>query len=363
MLRFVNSDLHVGHRRAADLDAAADDVRRRAACRRRSACRPRRPSRWECAERACAVAIPAPICPAPSTPMRFTGRGLDVGIGHAPVAGQQVLHEEDADERGRDRRADDARRLAELDLDPFGKRPVDPVANRPQRGQWRGILALRRTADGPFRHAEGEVQLVVAEPQRLFLFAGASSSTRRFPGRTRSARRPSSTNRSRGPRRRPARTWRLRPAPIGSPEVIMLIACWTPTTRGNRCVPPQPGMMPTLTSGRPILVAGVRRGNPVIHGERDLGSAPHAIAVDQCDGRKRQATEAVKHLVTAVQRGQHFFLGGDRPRRPVSFRSAPAMNWPFLPLLSNRPLEDRSASPSSSTTVAQLRHHRLAETC
>ena len=73
--------------------------------------------------------------------------------------------------RGRRRRADHALRLAELDLDPFGQRQVDALFHRPQRRQRRGILPLRRPADRPFRHAEGEVQLVVAQAQRLFLFA------------------------------------------------------------------------------------------------------------------------------------------------------------------------------------------------
>ncbi len=59
----------------------------------------------------------------------------------------------------------------QLDLDPFGKRPIDPLAHRPQCGQRRGVLALGRAADGPFGDAEGKIQLIVAEAQRLFFLA------------------------------------------------------------------------------------------------------------------------------------------------------------------------------------------------
>mmetsp|Transcript_27940 Transcript_27940/g.88997 ORF Transcript_27940/g.88997 Transcript_27940/m.88997 type:complete len:262 (+) Transcript_27940:1871-2656(+) len=37
--------------------------------------------------------------------------------------------------------------------------------------------------------------------------------------------------------------------PSGRPEVMTLMACLTPTSRGRRCVPPAPGRMPSFTSG------------------------------------------------------------------------------------------------------------------
>jgi hypothetical protein len=45
-------------------------------------------------------------------------------------------------------------------------------------------------------------------------------------------------------------------APTCSPEVIISSARSTPTMRGRRCVPPAPGMSPSLTSGRPHLADG-----------------------------------------------------------------------------------------------------------
>ncbi len=54
--------------------------------------------------------------PGPQHADAADGPRLDVGIGHAPVAGEQVLHEEDADQRRRNGRADNAERLLQLDL-------------------------------------------------------------------------------------------------------------------------------------------------------------------------------------------------------------------------------------------------------
>ena len=40
------------------------------------------------------------------------------------------------------------------------------------------------------------------------------------------------------------------------PVSIMSIALGEPTSRGNRALPPQPGKMPSFTSGRPMRVDG-----------------------------------------------------------------------------------------------------------
>ena len=45
-------------------------------------------------------------------------------------------------------------------------------------------------------------------------------------------------------------------AVTGVPLVIIFSAVAAPTRRGIRCVPPAPGMMPSLTSGRPSRVPG-----------------------------------------------------------------------------------------------------------
>jgi hypothetical protein len=42
----------------------------------------------------------------------------------------------------------------------------------------------------------------------------------------------------------------------GSPLTIMFSAGSTPSTRGRRCVPPAPGIRPSLTSGSATLAPG-----------------------------------------------------------------------------------------------------------
>jgi hypothetical protein len=44
-----------------------------------------------------------------------------------------------------------------------------------------------------------------------------------------------------------------RAAGTGLPSVHMSSASGTPASRGSRCVPPAPGMMPSSTSGWPTL--------------------------------------------------------------------------------------------------------------
>ena len=60
-----------------------------------------------------------------------------------------------------------------------------------------------------------------------------------------------------------ARTFFVTAAAFGAlsvdPSRIMRSACRKPTSRGSRCVPPQPGMSPSITSGKPILVCASSR--------------------------------------------------------------------------------------------------------
>ena len=81
-------------------------------------------------ERACAATIPEPISPAPETPTRFTALGTDRGIAQPRVASQPVLHEEDGDQVGHDRRAVQLLKRLSLDLQPFFQGQVAAVANR-----------------------------------------------------------------------------------------------------------------------------------------------------------------------------------------------------------------------------------------
>ena len=91
--------------------------------------------------------------------------------------------------------------------------------------------------------------------------AGLSSRSRtsRSGRRSAAARRANATA---AVRRSPVTTSSTRPAscasaaPIGSPERIIAMALSMPTSRGSRCVPPAPGMMPSLISGSPRRVSG-----------------------------------------------------------------------------------------------------------
>jgi hypothetical protein len=68
-----------------------------------------------------------------------------------------------------------------------------------------------------------------------------------------------------------------------------------PTRRSSRCVPPKPGMTPSLTSGWPKLrrLAGVDE----VAGQRDLAAAAEREAVDRRDHRDRQRGQLLAQRV------------------------------------------------------------------
>ena len=136
-----------------------------------------------------------------------------------------ILHEEDADQRRRGRRPDDALRLSQLDLDPVGKRPIDPLFHRPQCGQRRGVLPLGRAANRPFGDAEGEIQLIVAESQRLLFLAPQLCPLARFAARSRSGDDLRRLTALAGTASKTSPHLAASVASIGSPEVIIWIAC------------------------------------------------------------------------------------------------------------------------------------------
>ena len=65
-------------------------------------------------------------------------------------------------------------------------------------------------------------------------------------------------------------------------------------SRGRRCVPPAPGMMPSVTSGSMNFAVGVR--NAVVAGQRDFEAAADGRAVHGRDHGNLQAFEARPQL-------------------------------------------------------------------
>ena len=98
-------------------------------------------------------------------------------------------------------------------------------------------------------------------------------------------------------RRRPCRSGRRRRrlASMKAPVMISCSACSTPITRGRRCVPPAPGMMPSLISGRPSWRTSLRR-DAVVAAERQLQAAAQRRAVDGCNHRLGGGLDLVDQL-------------------------------------------------------------------
>ena len=66
-----------------------------------------------------------------------------------------------------------------------------------------------------------------------------------------------------------------------------------PTRRGSRCVPPAPGMMPSVTSGSPTTAS--RRGDAGVAAERQLQAAAERDAMDGGDHRLRAILDRGDH--------------------------------------------------------------------
>ena len=79
---------------------------------------------------------------------------------------------------------------------------------------------------------------------------------------------------------------------IGLADRMNSSARSAPMSRGIRWVPPAPGMMPSVTSGKAKRVVG--GGNAVVAGQRDLESAAHHGAVHGGNDRKFQRLETVE---------------------------------------------------------------------
>ncbi len=233
---------------------------------------------------------------------------FDVGVGHAPVAGEQILHEEDADECRRDGCPHHSERLLQFDLEPILQRTIDPIADRPQRRQGSRVLALGRSADRSFSDTESEIQLIVTETNRLLFplpqflpFAAFLRVLDEPPPLfdeplTGDGIEHKSTFGRFGRADRFAR---------GDHGDCLLHAN---DARQTLCSAPA-GNDAHFHFRQADLGRRVCGGDPVIHGERDFGAAAHAVAVDESDGRKRQAAHPIEKIVAGGQSGCDLLLG------------------------------------------------------
>ena len=131
------------------------------------------------------------------------------------------------------------------------------------------------------------------------------------PGRRACAPRPA---RCRAARDRARRGWRARArsassAEIGSPVRFISSARASPTRRGSRCVPPNPGMIPRLISGWPKLAdcAAIRTSQAIASSQPPPSAIALTAAIVAIDERSISRSSAV-HPVEQVR----------PPRRPSS---------------------------------------------
>ncbi len=203
--------------------------------------------------------------------LRLDHRHRDAGVGEAHR--DAAAHRAGADHR----RPRDRPRLV-----PFGSRDLlrlalgeEGVALRPALVAGTSFSNSRRSLARP--SSNGSVTAPRTPPRRCAAHARRRPSATARPAVDQagsSAAGCSRRGRARGAARRRARQGdrvvrdRRRPARVDQADrrrlragdrvagTIMASAFSTPTTRGRRCVPPAPGRMPSLTSGRPSRAVG-----------------------------------------------------------------------------------------------------------
>ena len=228
----------------------------------------------------------------------------------------------------------------------------------------RAVLEERRDAGARVFGGEdlGEQPLLEVEPGRRASRRGrrrwpASPGPARPPRRTRTRRPARSLGRTAlraRPLRRRDRCASASSASTWRPVRIMSLARAAPTSRGSRCVPPPPGMMPSRISGWPNR-ARCRRDAEVA-GERQLAAAAQRVAADRGD-RRREGCRPPRTAIAGTGRRSRSASAGP----PNSLMSAPAANTLSPPVTTTAPggssvsalrrdLELRSTSLDSALT-------------
>mmetsp|Transcript_18318 Transcript_18318/g.45628 ORF Transcript_18318/g.45628 Transcript_18318/m.45628 type:complete len:207 (+) Transcript_18318:1622-2242(+) len=125
---------------------------------------------------------------------------------------------------------------------------------------------------------------------------------------------------------------------------IMCTALGTPTSRGRRCVPPNPGMTPNWSSGSPSCAPGVAT------------RALHAMATSSPPPRARLSMAATVGLAPASTRplrttlkSAMFATGFPSVRALSCVMSNPPLNLPLLPVMT---IARTRASPCAASSCA-----------
>ena len=111
----------------------------------------------------------------------------------------------------------------------------------------------------------------------------------------------------------------------------------SPTRRASRCVPPEPGIIPRPTSGRPSC--DVVGGDPKVARERELEPDAEAVAAMLRDHRLREALGGGD-----VEARAGTSVSGEAARNEAT--SPPAVNFPPAPVITTT---RTASSPASST--------------
>ena len=171
---------------------------------------------------------------------------------HARVLLDLLGREEDRHERARHVGHREPAELARLEREAFGERRRGALLHDLERRQRRRVVAARLLDDRAAGLREDE------RPQRLLVERdpGPLRAEPPFGERVRSAPRRAEQHRRSARLVHQPRAQRARRLERASREDQVERRAAAPTSRGSRCVPPAPGMIPSCTSGSPISVFG-----------------------------------------------------------------------------------------------------------
>ncbi len=128
------------------------------------------------------------------------------------------------------------------------------------------------------------------------------------------------------------------------PLRIILSDSWSPTALGRRWVPPKPGMMPSFTSTRPMLVLGLSVAMRWVHARASSRPPPrHTPSMAATEGMESLAI--LWRMSWPRRPASKASLGSVTPL--ISSTSAPAMKTSFFLLAMTRPRRRVSLATSS----------------
>ncbi len=236
---------------------------------------------------------------------------LDLFVGDAPVAPQGRVHEENADQVGRNLAADDFFRLrfSGSTASPSSRGRLTPFCRRLDAHQVKlRRLALRLGLDLPLGARERKLYLVLAQSQRLPAFFASPFPFARLTQILDDAaalfdqvfRRDSIEHQSNGGSF-------LRCHRLARADDIDRVVQSDQSRQPLRPSPARDETDRHFGEADPRFRIG--RGQPLIKGQRKFRPAPHAGPVNQRNGWKRKIADAVEQGVPSCQRDPQFVRG------------------------------------------------------